>query len=144
MSRDKGISPRQQQVLAFVTAQINRGSSPTIQEIAEHFGWASPNAARDHVQALINRNLLRRKPGGHRGLRLADEHDKGNPLVVVSDCDPRVVALAPGEIGSDGETFFVPSSLWPAIKAELQRHCPRASAPPAAATARMPARWVPV
>ncbi len=44
---------RQQEVLEFMAGHIVRKQRPpTRAEIAAHFGFASPNAAEQHIQAL--------------------------------------------------------------------------------------------
>ena len=54
------MSPVRAAVLAFVAAQCAGGASPTLREIAAHFGWQSTNAARNHLWALYDAGLLTR------------------------------------------------------------------------------------
>ena len=44
------------------------GNFPTHAEIAEHFGWASPNAARTHIIALRKKGYL--APKGDKKSRI--------------------------------------------------------------------------
>jgi SOS-response transcriptional repressor LexA len=39
---------------------------PTVREIAAYMGWASPNAAQNHVNRLERMGLVRRRPGLNR------------------------------------------------------------------------------
>lgn len=47
--------------------KINR-CAPTNREIGERFGFASPNAAADHVRALERKGWVLKRPGTHRNL----------------------------------------------------------------------------
>lgn len=58
------ITPKQSAVLAFmVEFEAQNDNMPTMPVIARHFGYASPNAANDHVQALIRAGKLERLDG---------------------------------------------------------------------------------
>lgn len=62
------ITAMQRTVLQFLyDFQQRRGSMPTRKEIADHFGWASPNAAWEHVRALVRQGLLVNQSGTARG-----------------------------------------------------------------------------
>lgn len=66
-----GLTKRQRQVLDFI--QQNRqteGVAPTVREIAGHFGFRSPRAASDHVEALRKKGVLASEPGTARTLRV--------------------------------------------------------------------------
>ncbi len=66
------LTTRQKQVLDFVAESIRRqGVSPSLREIAEHFGFQGMKAAADHVQALCRKGLLARQPGKARSLTVA-------------------------------------------------------------------------
>ena len=59
-----------------------RGStnrSPTRAEIAGAFGFASPNAAEDHLRALAKKGAITLEPGSARGIRLVEQ--LGLPLI---------------------------------------------------------------
>jgi repressor LexA len=69
----KELSPRQEQVLRFIqNTQEREGLTPTIREIAGHFGFNSPNAALLHVRALRRKGYLKTLPGRARSLRITD------------------------------------------------------------------------
>lgn len=53
----------QLQVLRFIQRERRaRGVSPSIREIADHFGWSSTNSVADFLKALERKGLLRREP----------------------------------------------------------------------------------
>lgn len=61
------LTDRQRQVLNFVqVTQETTGLTPTLREIAAHFGFQSMNAAADHVRALRRKGVL---AGGRRRAR---------------------------------------------------------------------------
>src|SRR5258705_9743093 len=65
------LTERQQQVLKFIRDCIaSDGLPPTRAEIAQALGFSSPNAAEQHVKALVNKGVLEWVPGASRGLRL--------------------------------------------------------------------------
>lgn len=41
------------------------------------------------------------------------------PILVLPNDDERFEDLVPGHVVSDGKRFYVPESLWPALRAEL-------------------------
>jgi repressor LexA len=66
-----GLTKRQRQVLDFIQQnQQMEGVAPTMREIAGHFGFASPRAASDHVEALRRKGFLASEPGTARSLRV--------------------------------------------------------------------------
>ena len=55
----KTLTPRQQQVLDYIREQQEtEGTTPSLREIAAHFGFQSMNAAADHVRALRRKGML--------------------------------------------------------------------------------------
>lgn len=68
---DQELTERQREILNFVRDRISqRGSSPTLREIATHFKFSSPNAAKSHLDALIRRGLISRTRAQARGIEL--------------------------------------------------------------------------
>jgi repressor LexA len=66
-----GLTKRQRQVLDFIQQrQQTEGVAPTQREIAGHFGFASPRAASDHVEALRKKGFLESEAGKARSLRV--------------------------------------------------------------------------
>lgn len=105
----------QQRVLAFITEAIRtRGRPPTNQEITDHFGWKSTNAARGHVRLLIRKGLLVKDSGLARGISLpADARPAGRTTLhevpVVGQVAAGVPAYAEqncdGLVGLDASMF---------------------------------------
>lgn len=68
----KGLTKRQEEILDFIVGRVrDAGFPPTLKEIAECFGLASPNAARDHVLALERKGFLKRTGEKSRALSLS-------------------------------------------------------------------------
>lgn len=67
-------TPRQTKVLKMIGEFIVENSiPPTCAEIAGSFGWASVNAAVDHVKALERKGMVKRIDGAARGIRITEE-----------------------------------------------------------------------
>ena len=65
------LTVRQQQILSFIRAEIQRtGFPPTRAEIAQQFGFKSVNAAEDHLRALARKNAIELVSGTSRGIRI--------------------------------------------------------------------------
>jgi len=65
------LTPIQANVVAFIRSfSATNGYPPTGQEINDHFGWNSPNAAAQHIRLIERKGYIRRTPGIARGLVL--------------------------------------------------------------------------
>ncbi len=65
------LTPRQQEVLNFIRETVHQhGQSPSLREIARHFGFNSMKAAADHVSALRRKGALAHRPRQARSLRV--------------------------------------------------------------------------
>jgi repressor LexA len=65
------ITKRQNEVLEFIRDYImEAGFSPTVREIAEHFGFTSHTSAEKHLVSLEKKGLIRRQPGLSRTIEL--------------------------------------------------------------------------
>lgn len=74
---------RQQEILDFIqsTQQTGEGT-PSLREIAVHFGFRSMNAAADHVRALRRKKLLDSHPRRARSLRVVSRFQaRRQPIV---------------------------------------------------------------
>lgn len=77
----KPLTERQGQVLAYIEAEgRSTGRPPTVREIADHFGFRSPRAASDHLDALERKGWIQRDRGSARGIRIPDA-TSGIPVV---------------------------------------------------------------
>jgi repressor LexA len=67
------LTPRQEEILNLVRSSIEEfGAPPTRSEIAQKLGFASANAAEEHLKALAKKGYLELSPGTSRGIRIAD------------------------------------------------------------------------
>ncbi|MEW6646577.1 MAG: transcriptional repressor LexA [Pseudomonadota bacterium] len=83
------LTPRQAEILELIRQTVEEtGMPPTRAEIAEAFGFSSPNAAEQHLRALARKGVIDMVPGASRGIRLKETVD-GLPVV------GRVAAGAP-------------------------------------------------
>ncbi|WP_415035652.1 transcriptional repressor LexA [Azonexus sp.] len=74
------LTARQQEILDFIKNNLETlGAPPTRAEIASAFGFASPNAAEDHLKALARKGVIHLEPGSARGIRLIEQ--LGLPLI---------------------------------------------------------------
>ncbi|MBS1189035.1 MAG: SOS-response transcriptional repressor, LexA [Rhodocyclaceae bacterium] len=74
------LTPRQQEILDFIRNTLEvLGAPPTRAEISRAFGFASPNAAEDHLKALAKKGAIVLEHGSARGIRLVEQ--LGLPLV---------------------------------------------------------------
>lgn len=77
---DLDLTPRQREILDFIKNSLEVFSMPpTRAEIASAFGFASPNAAEDHLRALARKGAITLEPGAARGIRLVEQ--LGLPLI---------------------------------------------------------------
>lgn len=84
----RDLTPRQQEILQLIRDRIeDTGLPPTRAEIAQEFGFRSPNAAEEHLKVLARKGVLELLPGASRGIRLTN----GGGLPVVG----RVAAGSP-------------------------------------------------
>lgn len=69
------LTKKQERVFKFILGRIKtQGSSPTIREIAEHFGFKSTGTVRDYINSLIKKGLLKHTPRIARGLEVIGMH----------------------------------------------------------------------
>ena len=80
MTRGASLTPRQQEILDFIRNTLEiLGAPPTRAEIASAFGFASHNAAEEHLKALAKKGIIVLEPGSARGIRLVEQ--LGLPLI---------------------------------------------------------------
>jgi repressor LexA len=74
------LTPRQQEILDFIRNHMEVFTvPPTRAEISSAFGFASPNAAEDHLKALARKGVINMEAGSARGIRLVEQ--LGLPLI---------------------------------------------------------------
>ena len=66
------LTPRQLEICRFVDRfGRDHGMPPSMQEIADEFGFAGPSGVRDHLKALERKGAIIREPGKARSLKVA-------------------------------------------------------------------------
>lgn len=86
------LTPRQLEILEFIRDfSYEEGYPPTRIEIAEAFGFRSPNAAEEHLRALDRKGVIELLSGASRGIRLLEEVEEEEGLPVIG----RVAAGSP-------------------------------------------------
>ena len=72
--QNKPLTKRQQEIFDFILECMTaNGAPPTRVEIAEHFGFRSPNAAEDHLKALHKKGHIELRSGTSRGIFITEE-----------------------------------------------------------------------
>ena len=94
MEESPKLTARQQQILDLVQSAIERtGAPPTRAEIASEFGFKSPNAAEEHLQALARKGVIELVGGTSRGIRLKSD---------------TLRAMAAGRLAPWGQQYMLP------------------------------------
>lgn len=78
------LTPRQREILQLIQESVaESGMPPTRAEIAEAFGFKSPNAAEEHLRALQRKGVIDLIPNASRGIQLKDSlrEQLGLPLI---------------------------------------------------------------
>lgn len=80
---ERPLTTRQSEILQFIHDRLaETGLPPTRAEICQAFGFASPNAAEDHLRALARKGVIELTDGIARGIRLSVQPEPpGLPLV---------------------------------------------------------------
>ena len=79
----KGLTERQREVFEFI-CEVMRAENrpPTVREIAQRFGFQSPKAATDHLDALERKGYIRRRNRKARNIEVREElSPQGIPIV---------------------------------------------------------------
>ncbi|MCE9581326.1 MAG: transcriptional repressor LexA [Planctomycetes bacterium] len=78
-----GLTPKQQEIFKFLCNHVREhGFPPSYEEIAEQFGFASPNAVTGHLKALERKGHIRRSEKS-RALEITDPsfRQSGIPII---------------------------------------------------------------
>jgi len=99
---------RQQEILAFVKDFLSQhGYSPTLEEIAHHFGISSLNGVYKHLKSLEQRGLIRRLSNQARSIQVIERTRTAATLPLLG----RVAAGRPVEAVSAPEEICVPETF---------------------------------
>ncbi len=72
------LSQKQARLYSYIQDHVQRqGYPPTYDEIRADLGYSSKSLVRYHLDALVAKGYLERKPGASRGLRLAPRPETG-------------------------------------------------------------------
>jgi repressor LexA len=105
------LTERQRDVLSFISTRIEQdGVAPTLQEIADAFGFRSTASAQKHVAHLERKGFLLRQKHQKRGLELPGSSPK-QPEASEIPLFGVVAAGAPIESIPDDERIFVPADF---------------------------------
>ncbi len=104
------LTERQRDVLEFISRRIEMdGIAPTLQEIADAFGFRSTASAQKHVAHLEKKGFLQREKHQKRGLVLSPHLE--SPISASLPLFGVVAAGSPIESIPDEEQIFVPSEF---------------------------------
>lgn len=103
------LTKRQREILAFLRSYLEEhGCSPTLEEIADHFGLASLNGVYKHLQLLEERGAIKRLSNRARSIQLIDEEGRGESTLPLLGT---VAAGRPIEAISTPEEIPVPGTF---------------------------------
>jgi repressor LexA len=75
------LTERQRQIFDFLTSYVERhGYPPTVREIGEAVGLASPSTVHAHLANLERAGLIKRDPTKPRALELVDRQSRAKPV----------------------------------------------------------------
>lgn len=81
----RDLTAKQQQIFDFILGSLrNEGSIPTVREIAGAFGFSSTNSVNTHLEALVAKGYISRRPGAARNIEIAPDYltpERGVPIV---------------------------------------------------------------
>ena len=81
----QALTKQQQAVLDFIRAYVvSYGFPPTRAEIADAFGFRSPNAAEEHLRALERKWAISLRPGTGRGITVIEYEQRPDPEEMAS------------------------------------------------------------
>jgi repressor LexA len=105
------LTERQRDVLEFISGRIEAsGVAPTLQEIANEFGFRSTASAQKHVAHLERKGFLQREKHQKRGLILP--HKASSPVESAElPLFGEVAAGVPIESIPDAEQVYVPANF---------------------------------
>ncbi|MDF3129002.1 transcriptional repressor LexA [Kiritimatiellaeota bacterium B1221] len=82
MKTKEDLTVKQRAVYEYIRSRIEGDHCPpTVREIADHFNIRSPKGASDHLAMLERKGWITRTAGLSRGIQLADDEEKGIPIL---------------------------------------------------------------
>lgn len=78
--RNSELTKRQRKIFEFILSNIEKfGYPPSIPEVQKKFSFKSPNAVKDHFEALVRKGYISRRPHKSRGIKILNHvHPKRN------------------------------------------------------------------
>ena len=74
----EGLTPRQRETLLYIAEAVSeRGYPPSVREIGEALGLASPSTVHSHLQQLVKKGYLRIDPTKPRAIELLYDPETG-------------------------------------------------------------------
>jgi len=105
------LTKRQKEILDFVSEFIDRqGYSPSMEEIAARFKFASLNSVFKHLGSLETRGYLRRDPNRARSIELARRDEEATRILPLFGF---VAAGRPIEAVANEESVAIPAEFLP-------------------------------
>ena len=120
------LTPRQQEILVFIEKTVgDRGYPPSVREIGEAVGLASPSTVHSHLHTLQRLGYLRRDPTKPRAIEVTADSESGTtaerrptrhvPLVgdvaagtgVLAQEQGEELVPLPADFTGDGELFML-------------------------------------
>jgi len=101
------LTKRQKEILNYLKEFLtSQGYSPTLEEIADHFGMASLNGVYKHLKVLEERGCIKRLTNRARSIQILDtEPVSHSPVLPILGC---VAAGSPIEAVTDSDEVSVP------------------------------------
>jgi repressor LexA len=102
---------QQQRILGFISGHIEeKGFAPSIREISQAMGFASPRAAQKHLEAMEAAGLLQRSSTA-RSIKIVHDQIEAFAKTVALPFFGYIAAGAPIEVVEQKEEMAVPSTL---------------------------------
>jgi repressor LexA len=97
VARNPSLTDRQQQVLSFIRETVaERGYPPSVREIGEAIGLASPSTVHSHLTSLVKAGYLRRDPSKPRAIEVLGSQTKAKSAAASTRPVPILGRIAAG------------------------------------------------
>lgn len=118
------LTKRQRKIFEFILSNIEKfGYPPSIPEVQKKFSFKSPNAVKDHLEALVRKGYIARRPHKSRGIEILNRvhpkrdnssiNDSTIEVPIVGRVSAGIPILAQENIEG---TIFVDKSIVPNAK----------------------------